>query len=240
MFNYYFCTTLNFDYTYQTLFGHLIFEPMTIVTNLLIFIFSIFSFIKLTKYSHVYPRSWGWFVLLVGISSCFGSTAHAVHYQLGATFFDIIFYIMNALSLISIYFCFKSPYVYYSQFKKGPNNKIFYFIMLWITTLLIYTLFRNNFLIVKVHAGIVLMYAFIVHIIMYNKTKEKGSGLVVLGIGISFLSIVVHSLKFSIHEWFNYKDLAHVIIFCSLWVIYKGITINAQKLETQNSFSKTN
>lgn len=222
---------MNFDYTYITLFGCIIFEPMTIVTNLMIFVFSIFCFIKLSKYKHSYPRSWGWFVLLVGISSCFGSTAHAVHYQLGKTFFDVVFYIMNAFSLISIYFCFKSPYLYYTQFKAKPHKKIIYFVIAWIAFLLIYTLFRNNFLIVKVHAGIVLLYSFGVHLVVYNRTKEKGSGLVVLGIGISFLSIIVHSLKFSIHEWFNYKDLAHVIIFCSLCVIYTGVTTNAKKQE---------
>ncbi|MBA2613681.1 MAG: hypothetical protein H0U95_17090 [Bacteroidetes bacterium] len=202
---------------------------MTIVTNFLIFIFSIFCFTKLSKYKHSYPRSWGWFVLLVGISSCFGSTAHAVHYQLGKVFFDVVFYIMNAFSLISIYFCFRSPYLYYTQFKANPNKKIIYFVIAWIAALLIYTMFRNNFLIVKVHAGIVLLYSFGVHLVKYSRTKEKGSGLVVLGISVSFLSIIVHSLKFSINEWFNYKDFSHVIILCSLFIIYSGIKINADK-----------
>lgn len=221
---------MNFDYTYITLFGSIIFEPMTIVTNFLIFIFSIFCFTQLSKFKNAYANSWAWFVLLVGISSCFGSTAHAIHYQLGDVFFDVIFYIMNAFSLISIYFCFKAPFIYYSPDK--TNTKVMYFIMAWIACLLVYTLIRNNFLIIKIHAGIVLLYSFTAHLIVYNRTKEEGSKLVVIGIGVSFLSIIVHSLKFSISEWFNYKDFAHVIILISLIIIFTGVRINAAKLNS--------
>lgn len=221
---------MNFDYTYITLFGFIVFEPMTIVTNLLIFIFSIYCFAKLSKFQQPYSKSWAWFVLLVGLSSCFGSTAHAVHFQLGKTFFDIVFYIMNALSICSIYFCFKSPYLYYS--KEKPQKLIINFVIVWVAFLLFFTLFQNNFLIVKIHAGIVLIYSLLVHLIVYTKTKEKGSALVVLGISISLLSIIVHSFKFSIDKWFNYKDISHIIILISLIIIYTGIKTNTEKLES--------
>ncbi len=177
----------------------------------------------------------GWFLLLVGISSCFGSVAHAVHYQAGEVFFNVIFYIMNALSLISVYFCFNAPYTYYNINKASKNKVIPIIVMAWIGAVLVYTLIQNNFLIVKIHAGIVLLYSFITHLMIYSKTKEKGSGVVVLGIGISFLSIIVHSLKFSIHEWFNYKDLAHVIIAVTIFYIYKGASIVSEKLVTKKA-----
>jgi len=205
---------------------------MTIVTNLLIFIFSIICFKNLTKYTHLYPRSWAWFVLLVGISSCFGSTAHAVHLQAGKLFFDIVFYIMNALSLASIYFCFRGPYVLYTHGKKEPNKNVMYLVIAWIAALLTFTLFKNNFLIVKINAGIVLLYSFIVHLMVYNRTKEEGSKFVTIGISITFIPIIIHSLKFSIHEWFNYKDISHVIIFIALLVIYKGVKITSGKLNS--------
>ncbi len=203
---------------------------MTIVTNFLIFTLSIFAFKNLRKYNTVYSSSMGWFLLLVGISSCFGSVAHAVHYQAGELFFNVIFYIMNALSLISVYFCFNAPYTYYNINKASKNKVIPIIVMAWIGAVLIYTLIQNNFLIVKIHAGIVLLYSFITHLMIYIKTKEKGSGVVVLGIGISFLSIIIHSLKFSIHEWFNYKDLAHVVISVTIFYIYKGASIVSEKL----------
>ncbi|MEO6302272.1 MAG: hypothetical protein ABIP51_03760, partial [Bacteroidia bacterium] len=157
--------------------------------------------------------------------------AHAVHYQAGKLFFDVVFYIMNAFSLISIYFCFKAPYLLYTLNKTNPHKKITYFVILWIACLLIYTLIQNNFLILKIHAGIVLLYSFIVHLIVYNRTKEPGSKLVAIGISISFIPIIIHTLKLSIDQWFNYKDISHVIIFFSLIVIYKGVKITAKKIE---------
>lgn len=203
---------------------------MTILTNFLIFIFSIYFFKQLTKFNHPYSNSWAWFVFLVGISSCFGSVAHAVHYQSGRTFFEVIFYIMNALNLISIYFCFRAPYIYNTKDKTSPSKKIVYLVIVWISALLIYTLFQNQFLIIKIHAGIVLLYSLIIHIMFYKRYNESGSGFVVLGISISFVSIVVHSFKLSIDEWFNYKDFAHVIILFSLMFIFKGVKLNAEKL----------
>ena len=224
---------VNFDYTYITLFGFIIFEPMVILTNLLIFIFGIYSFIKLSKFRQKFSNSWGWFALLVGISSCFGSTAHAVHYQLGKSFFDTVFYISNALSLLSIYFCFKATYFYYIVDKEKVNKKIIYVVIAWVASLLIYALLKNNFAMIKINAGIILVYSLATHIKIYNTTKEKGSKLIVTGILVSFFSIIIHSFKLSISEWFNYKDIAHVIIALSLFIIYKGVRLNAQRLSAQ-------
>jgi hypothetical protein len=84
---------------------------------------------------------------------------------------------------------------------------------------------------IKINAGIVLIYSFIIHFIKYNKLNERGSGFVVFGIGVSFISIITHTLKISINEWFNYKDISHVIISISLLIIYKGVNVNSKKLE---------
>lgn len=222
---------MNFDYTYITLFGFKIFEPMIILSNLPILLIALYSFKKLNIFNHTYSKNYAWFVLLVGISSCFGSLAHAVHYQNGKLFFDVIFYIMNALSLVSVYFCFQFGYVYYLGNKVKPNSIIVSIAKIWILTMLVYAFFYNNFLMIKINAGIVLIYSFIIHFIKYNKFNERGSGFVVFGIGVSFISIITHTLKISINEWFNYKDISHVIISISLLIIYKGVNVNSKKLE---------
>jgi hypothetical protein len=95
--------------------------------------------------------------------------------------------------------------------------------------MLVYALLKNNFVMIKVNAGIILVFSLITHLKIYNLTKEKGSRLIVLGILISFLSIIVHSLKLSFSDWFNYKDIAHVIIVISLYVIFTGVKANAEK-----------
>ena len=173
-------------------------------------------------------------MFMLGTSSLFGAAGHAVHMQLGEVFFKIIVFLMNAFSLFSIYFCFRAAYTYINL-NREPSKKYIYLVMAWVLILLVASGIQGNFTVIKIHAGIVLLYSLIVHYLVYRRSQEKGSLLVVTGILISFLPIIVHSLKFSIDEWFNYKDLAHVIMIISLIVIYRGVHMIVGKLDVTHS-----
>ena len=221
---------MNFDYTYILCFGRQVFEPMVLLTNFILFLVSVYCFKRLIKYRSAYPSEMASFILILGISSCFGAVAHAVHYQLGTGFFQVVFFSCNMLNLISIYFFFKGSYTYFNlQREKVANKKVLGFVIAWIMLLLIVEAVQNEFLLIKIHAAIVLIYGLTVHFLAFLK-KDRGSGTVVLGIVISFLSILVHSLKFSVDEWFNYKDIAHTIMIISMIVIYRGIKLNSDRL----------
>lgn len=221
---------MNFDYTSITLFGFQLFEPMVSVTNILMLLLTIYIFRQLKKFKHPYPGNMSTFMLIMGISSIFGATAHGIHHQFGIFIFDIIVYISNALSLISAYFCFMGTYFYQARGKLSTHKLVSRVGIIWIILMLIVTLIVNTFVIVKAHAGVILIYSLIVHLNSYFKYKERGSGIVSLGIFVSFFSFLVHSLHFSLHEYFNYKDIAHVIMIISLAIIYKGIRMNSEKL----------
>jgi hypothetical protein len=229
---------LTFDYTYITLFGYPVFEPMVLVTNLIFFILCTAFFRKLNTSAHSYSRQMGWFIVLLGISSCFGAVGHAVHYQLGPAFLKTIIFLMNAFSLFSIYYCFRAPYTYYSQGRE-PSRKYIYAVLVWIFALLVFSGIRGDFTIIKIHAGLVLLYSLIVHYLIYRRSYEAGSGIVTVGIIISFLPIIVHTLRFSLHAWFNYKDIAHVIMIISLVVIYKGVSLTNRYLNKNRAEEKT-
>jgi hypothetical protein len=173
--------------------------------------------------SHPYVKQMAWFILFLGTSSVFGALGHAIQMRWGDNFFKVVFFLMNALSLLAIYFCFRSSYTYMNLTKKLSEFYV-YAVMFWVFVLLVISGVRGNFLLIKIHAFIVLLFASIVHFIVYRRTGERGSMLVVFGILISFLSILVHSIKFSIDEWFNYKDIAHVIMIVSLITIFKGVS----------------
>ena len=222
---------MNFDYTYFSFFGTIIFEPVTILINFLIFIYAGGCFLKLRRTEHFYTKQWALFMLYAGFSNLFGAIAHGVHLQLGDAFFKVVFYMMNALSLFSIYYCFRAAFQLSNTDNRTPNKFIIYIVISWIIVLLFYTLFHNHFLIIKIHGGIVMLYSLVIHFLFYRK-GEKGSGLIVLGIIFTSLTIIIHSLKFSLSEFFNYKDISHVIILISLFITYKGIKINSQKLDS--------
>lgn len=220
---------MKFDDTYLLLFGFKIFEPMVLLTNSILFVFSVIYFIRLNRMPRAYPKQMGWFMLLLGISSMFGAAGHAVHLQLGETVFAVILFLMNAFSLLAIYFCFRGSYTY-AMLGGEPSRVYIYLVMAWVAILLAVSAIQGNFLLIKIHAGIVLLYALIAHYLVYRRNHEKGSGTVVLGILISFLPIIVHSLKLSLDEWFNYKDISHVIMIISLVVIYKGVHESSSRL----------
>jgi hypothetical protein len=220
---------LNFDNTHIILGGFRIYEPVTILTNLVFCALCVVYFRQLSRFSHAYGFQMAWFILLMGTSSLLGAVAHAVHYQLGNVFFETVFFLMNALSLFSIYFCFRAPYTYY-HLDKNPPRKYINLAILWVLVLLVYSFINGNFLLIKIHAGITLTYSFVVHYMGYRRKQERGSAWIVSGIGVAFLSIISHSMRFSIHEWFNYKDISHVIMIFSLGIIYKGIRLNLESL----------
>jgi hypothetical protein len=202
---------------------------MVILTNLVLFFLSVIFYKKLKGFESAYGLQMGTFMLLMGVGSLFGALAHAVHYQLGVSFFNTIFFITNAFSLFSIYYCFKAAYTY-SHPSSAPPAKYVYLVLVWIIILLLISLVDGNFLLIKIHAGLVLIYSLSVHVISFVRHREPGSRLVATGIIISFFSIIVHSLKFSFDEWFNYKDIAHVIMIISLMIIYRGAKLNASRL----------
>lgn len=221
---------MNLDETYISLFGFTIYEPGTIVTNLVFFGLCLLYSLRLLKFKHSYARQMSFFIFFMGISSLFGAVAHGVHKQLGEAFFNAIFFVMNALSLFAIYYCFRAPYTYHRL--DGERPRLYINIALaWILGLLIFSFMKGDFLIIKIHAALSLVYSFAVHYLAYRRRNEQGSKLIIFGIGTSFLSILVHSVRISVHEWFNYKDLAHLIMIVSLVMIYQGIRQNLEVID---------
>lgn len=227
---------MNFEYTYIVLFGYKVFEPVTLLTNGLIIAFALHAYFKTKTINNNFSRYWSMFFLLMATSCASGTLSHAIHDQLGHLFLKVSWFLMNALSLISIYFFYRAAFSYYNLNKTDISKVYNYLVVVWIILLLVATLFMNSFLLIKIHAGIVLVYSLIVHGITY-KNKQIGSGYIVAGILISFLSIIVHSFKLSVGEWFNYKDIAHVIMLISLMYLHRGIQekeIVATKLARAN------
>lgn len=224
-FNYF----LNFDHTYIILFGLKIFEPVTILTNVFVSIFCFYAFIKVNRLKTRLSIGWSYFFLLIGVSSLVGSIAHGAHYQLGNLFLNTIIFLMNAISLIAIYFCFKAANTYIMLNKPEPKKYATYIVIVWIIILLGFTLIYNNFLLIKIHAGIVLTYSIVIHFITYFR-KQQGSGWIAFGILVSFFSIAIHSLKLSVSDWFNYKDIAHLIMLASSILIFIGVQTKQRHL----------
>jgi len=223
---------LEFDYTYTTLFGAQIFEPVTILTNAVIALVCAYSFFQIKKTKIDLAFQWSMFFLLIGLSSMVGSLGHGVHYQLGNFFFKCVEFFMNAISLVAIYYCFQAAYTGYLTEKNKQTKLLRNIVIVWVAILLLITIWFSNFLLIKIHAGIVLSYSLVIHLFTY-KRKVPGSGWIAFGIIVSFLSIITHSLKLKVNDWFNHKDISHLIMAISLLLIFKGVQLKLQFSENR-------
>lgn len=219
---------MHFDYTFVNLFGFTLWEPMVAVTNLLMFLIGIFVFQKLKRAGLPYALHMGRFLVLIGIASVFGAVAHGIHHDYGLVVFNAVVYVANAISLMSAYDCFAATE---ELRKRGKNStlaggRLLKGLRAWLLLMLLVTLLWNNFLIVKIHAGVILLYSLVVHARAWRRDADKGSALVVAGYVVSLLSILVHSLHLSLHDYFNHKDLAHTLMIVSMLVIYRGVGVH--------------
>jgi len=194
---------------------------MVVLTNFLIFLVCIYYYRVLIKYKYKYPKEIALFVLFMGISSCFGSAGHTVQHQFGVVFFRTVLFISHAFNLASLYFCFSAAYTFF-LFNKKPNKSVIGVSVAITLLMLTLATITGTFLFLKIPAAVVMVYFLIIHYSGYRK-NIMGTGIVVSGILVSFLSILIHSFRISINEWFNHKDMAHVIIAVSLIIICRGV-----------------
>ena len=220
---------MNFDNTYIIVAGVKLYEPMILLTNFLLFFLSIYFFKRLRKYPSSYGSNMSGFMLMLGLSSAFGALAHAAHYEWGMVFYQIVFFMMNATSFVSIYYCFRAT-LEYTRPQGKTRDLLIRIVLVYFAALLVLCLLINSFLLIKIHAGLVLIYTLAAHLWALKNRTEKGNGLVVTGFVVSFLPLLVHSLKISLHTYFNYKDISHVIMIIALMIIYAGVLKNTREL----------
>jgi hypothetical protein len=202
---------------------------MIILTNAIFFMLCAYYSLKLNSCHNPYSKHMARFILLLGTSSLFGATAHVVHFQLGDLFFRLVFALMSSLSMVSMYFLFRASYSY-DMLCSSPPYKYIVVVTIYILIALISCIVKESFLLLEINGGIALLYALAVHYRSYRLNREEGSRLVIIGIFVSMGSIIVHLAKISLHEWFNQKDLAHVIMILALIFMARGARLNGERL----------
>jgi len=218
---------MKFDYTYITVLGYTIFEPMVLLINSIFFVMTIIFARRLFLFKNNYARQMGLFILSLGAGMIFGAIGHAVHLQAGERFFSLILLLMNLCSLFSVLFCFRGCYF---LLKGAESKKMLYGVSGILAAMLVVSMIRGDFTIIKVMAGLVLLFALYAHHMDWKRNRRPGDNQVKVGILVSFLSLISHSLHISFGEWFNHKDVAHVIMTVGMMIIYIGIRKNAEDL----------
>jgi hypothetical protein len=203
------------------LFGITLLEPMTFFTDVLIaiFCFIFYSRIKNLEIQEFDNKYYKRFFNVFGFSTLLGGFGHFFY-----NYFGISLHLMSwALCALSIYYiemCSISL-IKSEKIKKRLNFLIYLQLFVFIFSIMYFKEFR--YVKYDISIGLIAI-VFTLELISLIKSRDRGSKLMLTAIFFTFLSAIINTYKFSIHRWFNYNDLSHILIICCLYYIYAGAT----------------
>lgn len=197
-------------------------QPVTVFTDYIITVLCFYFYWQLNRPSMDDDSTVNWkrFFLLLGFASFVGAGSHgffAIHEGVGYKSFWLS---MQALNVFSIYRAQQATL--HSALKH--SNKKYYWNLSYHTQLLLFfvaVFVFQNFLVVIIDSIIGLVPIMIIHFIDAKKVKE--SRWIAYGIVVLFLTAIINTTKFSLHAYFNYLDIAHVLIMINLSLMFVGI-----------------
>lgn len=215
-----------------TVFDIRIDEPVNMLTDLIVSAVCLVAYYKLTKKqlpgkTQLYFR---WYFLLMGLATLSGGV-------IGHGFLYVFSFAWKLpgwiISMFSIALIERSSIEHARPLISPKVGKGFLILniieLLTVMTITIYTL---NFQWVEFHSGYGLLAVVLTfHGFTYLKTRDKGSGTIILGVGIASIAALIFMNEISPNIWFNHIDLSHVIMAIAAQLFYKGaLTLNKRTI----------
>lgn len=166
-------------------------------------------------------RYWRFFFLFFGINAFVGFITHGFKSYFTEQQFYYVFLTMN-LASVPITFSLMKANVENTNLKTDTKKNFNVVIFIASAIFVAITIMSNTFVVVKISALISILLTIIVYTATYRK-GFAGHGYIVCGFAVSISALVVHGAKLSFSDWFNFKDISHVIMIISLILIFMGI-----------------
>lgn len=203
--------------------GVQVLEPITALTDLLVSGVCYYAFFKLNK-----SRSkkqvdiyFNYFFLTMGTATAWGGLiGHAFIY-----FFGFAWKVPGwIISMLSVGLMERSAILHAQPLMRRRVGLFFSRLnIIELITFICISIYTLKFIFVEAHATYgLLIIVFSFELYTFINTKDKGSRYILFAIGWSALSAIIHLSKFSIHQWFNYNDLSHVLMAIGAWFFYQG------------------
>src|ERR1051325_6303998 len=211
-------------------FGVLVQEPVTTLTDLLVSFVCFRSAWMLTRKrkAGLYFSLYISFMLVMGAATLYGGIlGHAFLYRLSFGW-KLPGWI---ISMLSVGLAERAAIMHARPLLHRNYGKFFgYANLVEVAFMLGVVIYTKNFLFVEVHATYgLLCIVFSFELFYFLRTREEGSRTILYAVGVSALAAIVHLSKFAISPWFNHLDLGHVLMAVSSWLFYHGISGNPIK-----------
>jgi hypothetical protein len=204
-------------------------------TDLIVSAVCLIAYYRLTKKqlsgkTQLYFR---WYFLLMGLATLFGGViGHGFLYA-----FSFAWKLPGwIISMFSIALIERSSIEHARPLINPKVGKAFLILniieLVIVMTITIYTL---NFQWVEFHSGYGLLAIVLTfHGFTYLKTRDQGSGTIIVGVGIASIAALIFMNELSLSIWFNHIDLSHVIMAVAAQIFYKGALRLGEETITQS------
>jgi len=215
----------------------IIMEPVTTLTDLIVALVCFVAFYNLKHHpdsGHLSKRLYRYFFLAMALSTLYGGL-------IGHAFLHYLSFGWKApgwiVSMLSVALAERAAIMHARPVMNHNYSRFFAVLnIIELLTFMTLTLTFMKFIYVEIHAlyGLMLV-VFAFEFYVFKKVKDQGSKLVLLSVGIGFLTLIVHLAKISIHPWFNFLDLSHVLMAISSYIMYKGVDTMKIYVKTDKS-----
>ncbi len=198
-------------------------EPVTTLTGLLVALFSFYAWYRLGQTASRNPINvhLRWFFLLMAIGTAIGGiVGHAFLYML-PYYWKLPGWTISMLSITAI----ERAAIFQAKPLLRPFWTRFF---LWGTLIefvvfLLLVGFSQNFKWVELQAAIGLLVVMgMLQTYIYQKTRCRGSLILLAAIPVAVLAVLPHVFKFSPSVWFTHFDIGHLFMCAAVWVLWKG------------------
>jgi hypothetical protein len=215
------------------LYSVLICEPVTCITDILLALYCFYAWRQINnqKINLITLKKWGTFFLFVGLGTLVGGIAHGISCNYPAAR-QVLWICMQLLSGGALYYALIA--VFYSELTYKKSVKL-----LIIAARIQFTLFAlavlifQNFVVVSINSSLGLLTLLII-IFPKNFRQVNYNLLVFTGILLSTGVVFIERAKLTCSQWLNQNDLAHVLMYICLFLIYKGVMLK----QTEKKFFK--
>jgi len=175
---------------------------------------------------------WLKFYLFLGVSTLLGALAHGIFERQNNTFYSVVWLIMQITAGFSTF------YAQAAAFGQISHQGIRKFMLSLSTVQMIIfipsVVYFYDFRVVAINS-LIAMTQMVVIFFPMKLENWVHRAYISFGFIISFLTVYVHAQKLSFSKWFNHNDISHVIMYVSIFFIFRGIKYQSRNAEMINS-----
>lgn len=203
--------------------GFHIMEPTTVITDLMVSVVCFYAFFKIKNLvNRTKPQYFAQiFMLMMGIAATLGGIfghglIHIVHpyFKIPGWYF----------SMFAVAFIERSAIAQASLVMAKKVGQFFLVLnMMELIILCGVTLYTLKFKFVEFHSAYgFLIVVLLFHAYNYYKTKDRGSKLMLLNTILLLITVFIYNYPVIFHTFFNHRDLAHLVMCFSIYLIYRA------------------